>query len=490
MTIAIIAGYLLLILAVGWSSARLFRGTGEDYFVASRTIGSLLLLGSLFGTHMTAFSLFGASGEAYRRGIGVFALMASSTALVAPVVFLTIAPRVWELGKRLGYRTQVELLRDRWGSDRLGDLLLAFQVLLLVPYLLIGIKGGGITLSQITDGGIPNWVGSLLMVAVVLGYVAAGGLRGTAWANAVQTVVFTVLGGLTFWIVVRNFGGLEAAFERAAAARPELLVRGDLVRPLELLSYTAIPLSIVGFPHIFLHWLTARGRQSFRLPAIAYPLCIAAVWVPSVVIGILGAVDFPGLEGPQANTVLIRMIGLHAPEILAGLLAAGVLAAVMSSLDSQTLALANIFTRDVLRRYRYHDRMSDRLEVLAGRGFVVAVLAVAFVLSQVIDASIFRLGVWAFSGFAALTPLLVGALYWRRSTAAGALASLSTAVVTWAAFFARGWAEPGYTVGGTGVMPVAVILLASAAALVAVSLATAPPSPERIERFFPSEGRR
>jgi len=486
MTLGIIAAYLLLVLAIGWWSNRYFRGTGTDYFVATRSIGSFLLLMSLFGTNMTAFSLLGASGEAYHRGIGVFALMASSTALVVPVVFLTIAPRVWALGKRHGYMTQVQLIRDRWGSERLGAMLFVFQVVLLIPYLLIGIKGGGITLDRITEGAVPEWAGSLVITLVVLAYVTAGGLRGTAWANAAQTLLFMILGGLTFWIVARSFGGLAAAFERVAEVEPELLVRGDRVRPLELLSYMAIPLSVVGFPHIFLHWLTARSRATFRLPVIAYPICVAVVWLPSVTIGVLASLDFPGLVGPEANTVFIRMIGRYAPGALAGLLAAGVLAAVMSSLDSQTLALSNMFTHDIVKAYGFHDRMSDRLEILVGRACVVCVLAATFGLSVVIDQSIFRLGIWSFSGFAALTPLIVAALFWRRSTSAGAGASLLTAIGLWVAFLVRGWNDPGYTVAGSGLMPVLVILVAAAVALIVVSYLSRPPAPEHLARFFPT----
>lgn len=485
MTLGIIAVYLLLVLAIGWSSHRRFRGTGEDYFVATRSIGAFLLLMSLFGTNMTAFSLLGASAEAYRRGIGVFALMASSTAVVAPIVFLTLAPRVWALGRRHGYTTQVELVRDRWGSERLGLALFAFSIVLLVPYLLIGIKGGGLTVHEITEGAVPVWAGSLVMTVVVVVYVTAGGLRGTAWANAAQTVLFTVLGGVTFWLVVRDFGGLTAAFTRVAEAAPELLVRGDRVRPLELLSYTAIPLSVAAFPHMFLHWLTAKSPASFRLPVVAYPLCIAAVWLPSVTVGVLGGVDFPGLAGPETNSILVRMIGLHAPAVLAGFLAAGVLAAVMSSLDSQSLALSSMFTHDIVKHHGLHDRMGDRLEILVGRGFVAGVLGVTFALSLVIDQSIFRLGIWSFSGFAALTPIFVAALYWRRSTAAGAGASLAVTAVLWIGFLVRGWSEPGYTVGGSGLMPVVVILGASTLALLAVSAFSRPPAAERLRRFFP-----
>ena len=94
MILGIIAVYLAMVLFVGFASHRLFRGTGEDYFVASRSIGPFLLLMSLFGTNMTAFAILGASGEAYHAGIGVFALMASISALVIPSVFFFIGTRV------------------------------------------------------------------------------------------------------------------------------------------------------------------------------------------------------------------------------------------------------------------------------------------------------------------------------------------------------------------------------------------------------------
>ena len=77
------------------------------------------------------------------------------------------------------------------------------------------------------------------------------------------------------------------------------------------------------FPHMFMHWLTAKGARTFRVPLMVYPLCIAAVWIPSVTLGVVGHLDFPGLQGPAANPILVRLIDLHAPEVLAGLLARG-----------------------------------------------------------------------------------------------------------------------------------------------------------------------
>lgn len=108
MTLAIILGYLALVLCIGLLSSRLATGTGEDWFLATRSIGPFVLLMTLFGTHMTSFSLLGASGEGYRNGIGVFSLMASSSAVVVPAIFYFVGMRLWRLGKRHGYVTQVQ----------------------------------------------------------------------------------------------------------------------------------------------------------------------------------------------------------------------------------------------------------------------------------------------------------------------------------------------------------------------------------------------
>ena len=510
MTLAVVAAYLLVVLGIGLASHRLGRATGEDFFLAGRGMGSFVLLATLFGTHMTAFSILGASGEAYHRGIGVFALMASSSALVVPAVFFFVGTRLWALGKRHGYLTQVEYFRDRWGSETVALTLFVVLVGLLLPYLLIGVKGAGLTLAELTGGAVPAWAGSLGLCLVVLTYVSYGGMRGTAWVNTFQTVVFMTLGAVTMVVLLRRMGGLGEVMGQLAETEPELLVREGRIRPLELLSYTLIPLSAGMFPHLFGHWLTARRASTFRLSIVGYPLCVAVVWLPSVLLGMAGRLTVPGLEGPAANSVLVRMIEAGAPEVLAGLLGAGVFAAIMSSVDSQTLALSNLFTRDVagrLGRGRFGGRskegrrpgetglgetglgesgLSEAAQVRAGRFFVAAVLAVTFLLSIVIDRSIFRLGVWSFTGFAALFPLVIAALYWRRSTRQGALASVLTAAAAWIYFLARAWSEPGYTVGGTGLMPVVVITAAAAFALVAVSLLTPAPEPERLARFFGS----
>ncbi len=484
MTLAIIAVYMALVLSIGAFSHRLFRRTGEDYMLASREIGPFVLLMSLFGTNMTAFALLGSSGEAYHAGVGVFGLMPAISGLVIPAVFFFVGTRAWAIGKRHDYITQVQFFRDRWGSDALGLMLFVVLVALVIPYLLIGVMAGGITLNQVTSGTVPEWVGGLVICLVVLTYVTYGGLRGTAWVNTFQTLVFMVLGAVTVFVVVGRMGGASSVLERVAEAAPELLVRGDLHSKIRWATYSFIPLSAGMFPHMFMHWLSAKKVENFKLTLVAYPLFIAAVWMPPVLLGIAGNLDFPGLVGGQSNSILVQMIGLYAPGVLAGLLGAGVFAAVMSSLDSQVLSLGTMFTEDIVRHYGYDQRMSDQKQIFTARAFVVAILAFTYVLFLVSQRSIFDLATWSFTGFASLFPIAIGAIFWRRSTKEGAMACVVTVASLWVYFFWQGWGDRSYTVGGSGVMAVAVILAASSVAMVVVSLMTQPPETERIDRFI------
>ena len=368
MILGIILAYLVVVLIVGTLAHRTFRGTGEDYFLASRTIGPFVLLMTLFGTNMTAFTMLGASGQAYREGIIVFILMGSSSSLVIPLVIYFVGTRLWWLGKKEGYLTQVQFFRERYESDLLGLFLFVVLVSLMLPYVLIGVKGGGDALQAITGGpeqGVASWIGSLLICGVVFIYVSYGGMRSTAWANTFQTLVFMIVGGVTFLVILNNYGGLRGAMATLAETHPSLLAIGDSSHDSHLryrvFSFLLLPFSVGVFPHIFSHWLSAKDARSFRYSIVFYPLCITLVWVPMVVLGTIGNIDY---QAPLDGPILVKLILDNAGGVLAGFLAAGVFAAIMSSLDSQTLATGTMFTQDIVRHYGFHDRLSEKQQVL------------------------------------------------------------------------------------------------------------------------------
>jgi len=311
----------------------------------------------------------------------------------------------------------------------------------------------------------------LAVCAVTYVYVSYGGMRSTSWVNALQTTVFLLFGVVAYVAVMSEFGGVEAAMERLRVDQPAMASFGSgSFAALQMASFLLLPLCTGAFPHLYSHWLSARSAESFRLAIVAYPLLVAATWFPSVTLGAVGRLQFdPPLDGP----VLVKLIVANTGEVVAGCLAAGVFAAIMSSLDSQILALGAMFTQDIVKHYGFHGTLREDRQVWFGRLFVLAFLAATFLCSLVASQSIFALGTWALTGFAGLLPMLAATLFWPRATAAGAAASILAAASLWTWFFLDSLDAAGpYSVGGTGLMPVAVIVPAAALALVAGSLVT------------------
>ncbi|TWT31014.1 Sodium/proline symporter [Posidoniimonas corsicana] len=518
----VICCYLGLLVLLGLSASRLFSGSKEDFQLASHSIGPFLLLMSLFGTTMTAFALVGSTGEAYTAGIGVYGLMASSSGIIHSLCFFLLGIKLWRLGRRHGYSTQVQFFRDRLASDKIGVLLFPILVGLVVPYLLVGVISSGTvmqamtagafpdlfpTASPGTSGGIPPKYGMLMICGVVLVYVFFGGMRGTAWANAFQTAVFMILGVVTFCVIANKLGGedsLLANMQKLSAAVPPDKATRIAMSKTEFFTYLFVPFSVGMFPHLFQHWLTAKSAESFKLPVVAHPIFIMIVWVPCILIGIWATTSLmpdrpplpkvPGTDAVNPNAILPFLVKTQTSALLGGFLAAGVLAAIMSSLDSQFLCLGTMFSTDIVNHYRKQP-LSDRAQVITTRGFIIGIVAVTYLLSLSNNKSVFNLGVWSFSGFSSLFPLVFAALYWRGLTKAGAYACILTAIGMWSWLFydSRFGADRDYTFDLTlgeavyKLQPVAPIFVASAVALVAVSLVTPKPDPATLRKFFPEK---
>jgi solute:Na+ symporter, SSS family len=505
----IVFAYLAVVLYIGIFAFRHRAGDerAEDYFLAGRTLGPAVFLLSLFGTNMTAFTILGSAGHAFANGVVTFGLMASSSAFVIPLTLFFIGTRMWALGQRHGFMTPVQMFRDRWECGHIGTVIFALQAALLVPYIVIGVMGGGTALRAITGGLVPYWLGGAVVALVVMSYVFFGGMRGTAWVNTFQTVLFLSFGAIALVVIGRGMGGFAAAMESllASPVTAPLLTR-ERISPLFFFSYTFIPLSTIAFPHITIFCLTARRMKQFRRTVIFYPLCLLAIWLPCVFLGVAANAmhDVPRIQqklaarqalaaAPAAITLEERadlrrqaagddvvplMLERYAPLWLAGILGAGIMAAVMAS-DSQILALSTMFTEDVFAYYGGKARFGEAVQVKTGRIFVVVLTVIAYLVALQAPQGIFELAVqFAFSGYAALSPLLFAAFFWRRSTKWGALA-----VAVWTALaVVYTWRVPG-GLAWFGLMPVVPMTLVSCGVMVVVSLLTRPPSAATIARY-------
>ena len=532
--------YLAIVVYIGIFAFRRASGKekAEEYFLANRSIGPFVFLFSLFGTNMTAFAILGSSGHAFSNGIVTFGLMASSSALIIPLSLFFIGTRIWALGKKYGFMTPVQMFRDRWECGHIGTVIFSVQAVLLIPYIIIGIMGGGTTLSAISGGRVPYWFGGALVALVVMSYVFFGGMRGTAWVNTFQTILFLLFGAIAVVVIGASMGGFSTAVEQLqkAPALAPLLTR-ERISPLYFFSYTFIPLSAIAFPHILIFCLTARKVTQFKKTVIFYPLCIMAIWLPCVFLGVMAnrATDIPQIKERQearrvlatqgakmtpearddlrekaaGDDVLLNLLNRYAPLWLAGILGAGIMAAVMAS-DSQILALSTMFTEDVFAFYEGTQRFGEKVQVQTGRIFVIVLTVLAYAIALRAPETIFNVAIqYAFTGYASLSPLLIAALFWRGSTKWGALASTvwtATAVVSVALFQytvpapAPGpstiiWSPGGIEVlsrtpGGTavlGFMPVVPMVIISALLMILFSKLTAKPQPTTIERYLPAK---
>jgi SSS family solute:Na+ symporter len=395
--------------------------------------------------------------------------------------------------------------------------------------------GGGTTLNVISGGVVPFWFGGAIVAMVVMGYVFFGGMRGTAWVNTFQTILFLSFGIVAILVIGAGMGGFRnSAHAMLNSATLAPLLTRERISTYYFFSYTFIPLSAIAFPHILIFCLTAEKMKHFKKTVIFYPLCILAIWLPCVFLGVMAnrVTDVPEIRAKQearrvlvtqgkqmtpeqrdelrekasGDDVIMLLLQRYAPLWLAGILGAGIMAAVMAS-DSQILALSTMFTEDVFAFYGHKQRFGEAVQVNTGRLFIVLITIVAYSVALRAPETIFELAIqYAFSGFAALSPLLVAALFWKGSTKWGALA-----VTVWVAFSvvavagfqhfvpapAPGpnvvfgklgtWEILSRTPGGTavfGFMPVVPMVIISALLMWVVSLATRKPSQPTIAKYF------
>lgn len=310
-----------------------------------------------------------------------------------------------------------------------------------------------------------------------------------------------VLGVVTFYYIAMKLGGQDSFMESlkacSEAVSAEKSTRAEMSKS-KFFTYLLVPFSVGMFPHLFQHWLTAKSANSFKLPVVAHPVFIMIVWVPCVLIGIWATTSLVPAKPPlptlpngvvNANAILPFLVKTQTGAALGGLLTAGILAAIMSSLDSQFLCVGTMFSTDIVSHYIGKDKLDDKTQVLIARIFIIVIVAVTYFLSLQGYKSVFAMGVWCFSGFASLFPLVFAALYWKRLTTAGAFAGILATVASWLFLFQKSGfgSNRKFTIdlAGYEIMPVVAIFACSLIAMVGVSLVTRPPSEATLERFFP-----
>ncbi|WP_435362863.1 sodium:solute symporter family protein [Haloarchaeobius sp. DYHT-AS-18] len=471
--------YMVVVLGIGGAAARVTGTSREDFLMANRSFNTVILLAALFATNMTAVVMVGAPGLAYSAGAGAYGFFVSLFAFLFPVFLMTVGYRIWLVGKRFDHITPAQIVNHRWDASYLGIVMMAMFTIWTIPYLLVGVQGGGIVFEALTDGLIPYWLGAFIVLVVVGLYVYQGGMRGTGWTNAFQGAVFIVfLLAMFVWIPSR-IGDFNTATGAVAAINDGVLLNRGGIPPFQNRIWFSQGLIVAFgafmFPHLILRYMTAKSVKTLKQTSVLYPVAVIVVWVPAVMIGFWGIAQVPELANP--DFILPTMVDQYLPVWVVGFALAGILAALMSSLDGQVLTLSTFFTEDVARQFFDVDDQDQ--EVWLTRVFLVAIFGLAYVGALITSETIVDTATFAFSGYALMFVPFVAAFYWRNSSKESVFAGLLVGFIgLWA--FELGVAPTSVTFGFLPFIPLLVLQIL---VMVAVTFVTDPAPQARVQEY-------
>jgi SSS family solute:Na+ symporter len=252
-------------------------------------------------------------------------------------------------------------------------------------------------------------------------------MRAVARTDVLQGVLMFSLMLMAFVAVAKGVGGVEMANRTLSLQRPELFSAaglGDFFTPRMMASYLLLwPLCLPMFPQMLMRFFAAADDRSLKNSMVLYPVVAGVLFVCPVLIGMWGHLAFPDLVGRASDQIMPLMLARYSPEWLTGIVMVGALAAFMSTLDSQLLALSSMLTRDIYKRY-WRSQASLAEQVRVGQLVVIALAVAGLAIALRPPEAILSLATHAFSGLAVLFPMLVGAVYGLRWSVGGAMLSV------------------------------------------------------------------
>jgi Na+/proline symporter len=439
--------------------------TASDYFIAGRTIPIWVFVLAATATSFSGWTFMGHPGLVYRDGFQY--AYASFYAITIPFTGVIFLKRQWMLGKRFGFVTPGEMFADYFRSDTMRILTVVVALVFSVPYLGVQLRASGFLFNILTHGLFPVELGMWLLSAVVVIYVASGGLRAVAYVDTVQCLLLA--GGIAaIGIITLNYVGGWEALNQGIAKLAEL----DTKRTPDGYShYIAIPgviQMVKAGPSaqggawtgmmVLTYMFALMGIQSapaFSMWSFANknprPFAPQQVWASSFGIGfiliiftaiqglgahLIGAdpvmieAGFPNImqletgnlmtmPGKQGMVVpaLIYLLRDTAPWVV-GLLAVCALAAMQSTGAAYMSTAAGMLTRDVYKRF-INPGASHASQKLVGRIFVVCVTGAALVVATTSKDALVLLGGLAVAYGFQMWPSLIGICWWPFLTKTG-----------------------------------------------------------------------
>ena len=492
-----IAVYLIAMLAIGIVCSKR-NNTVDDFYLGGRRLGPVVTAMSAEASDMSSWLLMGLPGLAYLTGIASPGWTAIGLAVGTWLNWLIVARRLRRYSANLDAITVPQFLSLRFHDQRnlLNALGAVIIIVFFIPYTASGFAACGKLFHSLF--GVDYMIAMIVSALVIVGYTILGGFRAVTTTDLIQSVVMSIalVAVLAYGIGVA--GGWGAVMENAhslsgyltmAASHDAAAGTAASYSLLDIVSTMAWGLGYFGMPHILLRFMAIEDEKKLVLSRR-----IASVWVviamtASIVIGVVGlgmtkagALEF--LSGSSSETLIVRIASLIAQHgvlaaVLAGLILAGILAATMSTADSQMLAAASSVSQNILQEFG-HMKLTEKQSLFAARLTIICVSVVGVVLARDPDSSVFGIVSFAWAGFGgAFGAVVLCALFWKRCNWQGALAGMlcgGLMVFVWKYLISP--------LGGVfGIYELLPAFLFSLAACVVVSLATPAPGAD-IEAEF------
>lgn len=488
--------YLAAMLGVGvWFAKK--NNSVDDFYLGGRKLGPFVTAMSAEASDMSSWLLMGLPGVAYLSGLAEAGWTAIGLAVGTYLNWLIVARRIRRYSTRLDAITVPQFFSKRWGDERnlLSAIAAVVIIIFFIPYTASGFSACGKLFSTLF--GMDYVAAMLISAAVIVIYTVMGGFLAASFTDLVQSIIMTVALVVVLGFGVTSAGGMDAVMSNAQNLAGYLSM-SHIHDPatggaspyglLTICSLLAWGLGYFGMPHILLRFM-AIGEEK----KLALSRRVATTWVVismgvAIFIGVVGnAMTKAGVMEQLADseTIVVQIASLISHHgvlaaLLAGIILAGILAATMSTADSQLLAASSSVSQNLFTEF-FGVKFTGKQGMVVARGTMVVISLIAAFLARDPSSSVFRVVSFAWAGFgAAFGPVVLFALFWKRSNKWGALAGMITGGVM--VFVWKYGVAP--RLGGVfGIYELLPAFIMASVAIVVVSLLTGEPD-QKIQDIY------
>lgn len=472
--------------------------SASDFYLGGRKLGPLVTAMSAEASDMSSYLLMGLPGLAYLSGLADVGWTAIGLGLGTYFNWLFTARRLRRYTQITNSFTLPQFFSQRFRDKKsiLAAISAVIIIIFFIPYTASGFSACGKLFSSLF--GINYMTAMIVSAIVIVGYTAAGGFLAASITDLVQSIIMTIAILFVLIYATVQAGGVGAVMENAKAlpgylsfGKTYLAATGSAgsYSLLTIVSTLAWGLGYFGMPHILLRFMAIEDEKKLKLSRQVGSIWVVIAMALAIMIGVVGnALSAQGsveaLEGSATETIIIRiatLLSTHGPlpALMAGLILAGILASTMSTADSQLLAASSSVSQNLLQD-TFGMKLSQKTSMLVARLTVVFIAILGILIARDPNSSIFGIVSFAWAGFGAgFGPLVICALFWKRTTFPGAIAGMISGGV-----FVFVWKYLIKPMGGVfGIYELLPAFLVGLIAIVVVSLLTKAPSEEIQEEF-------